>query len=264
MTQSLHRHAAPLVAAAFLVVAGGPAPAQVFIDTTSGGTSVRQPFGTFGEYANNLLDDDGDGTIDENDPTRRMHTYGQTFVAPSGADRLESARFFVFDRLRNFEPGLDRTLTFRARVMIWDDINSRAAGPELFVSAAVGAVQNNTLQTFDFLNVDVPLSPGQTYVAFLTHDGFEPPGASGNNTFATFDTRTLFGGGTYLGGALVSKFDGTLSLAGLTSEAWVVSTDDDAAVVLAFGAVPEPSALLLAGLSALGLYGRRGRGAKSD
>lgn len=258
MIMSRSRLAASLAAATVLAATAGPAAAQVFIDTTVVGTAVRQPFGTFGEYINEL-DDDGDGQIDNNAPIERLHTYGQTFVAPAGCDRLESTRFFVFDRLRSFGSGLDRTLTFRARVMAWDDANSRATGSELYVSDPVSAAQNNTLQTFDFLTVNLPLAPGQTYVAFLTQEGFEPAGAGGNNTFAAFDIRTLLGGGTYAGGTLVSKFDGTLSLAGLTSEPWAVSPDDDAAVRLGFAPVPEPSPLLLAGLSSAGLCWRRGR-----
>jgi hypothetical protein len=229
---------------ATLALTCAPAAAQVLIDTRTGGTPTTVLFGQTGDVPGNSIDDDKNGVIDEAGTLSRNHTVGQTFTVPVAAPRLTAFDFTTRDS--HFEDGFgatERPTNFRSYIMAWDAVNNRATGPMLYQSSVQATVEDGADHTASFSGLGLDFSPGGVYVAFLTQEGFGMP--SGNNIFSNMLARDFIPGGTYSGGSLVSKTDGTFSVTGLTTEAWSVALDSDAEFSATFTPVPEPSALLL-------------------
>jgi hypothetical protein len=239
------------VAAVIAALAAPPAAAQVVIDTRTGGAASTVPFGQVGEVPGNFIDDNKNGQVDEPGSLQRNHTVGQTFTVPAAATRLTAFGFTTRDaRFENGVGDTERPTNFRAYVMAWDGVNNRATGPVLFQSGGQATVEDGSDQAVSFSGLTLDFSPGGTYVAFLNQDGF---GLShGSNIASNVLARDLTPGGTYAGGTLVTKSDGTPDFGGLTSEPWAVAPDRDAAFSASFTAVPEPGTLLLAGSAAVG------------
>jgi hypothetical protein len=222
----------------------GTAAAQVVIDTRTGGTQTTVPFGQVGDVPGNLLDDDKNGLIDEPGTLQRNHTVGQTFTVPPTAQKLTA--FSLTTRDSHFEDGvgvIETPTNFRSYVMAWDGANNRATGPVLFQSGVQATTEDGADHTAASSGLTLSLPPGGTYVAFVTQEGFGMP--SGNNIFSNVLARDSTPGGTYAGGTLVTKTDGTLSFTGLTTESWTVAADTDAEFFASFTTVPEPGSLML-------------------
>ena len=233
-----------------LAVVCSPAAAQIVIDTRTGGTQTTVPFGQTGEVPGNNKDDDGNGQIDEPNPLIRSHTVGQTFAVPGAATRLTSFNLTTHDSHLTSVGVPDAPTSYRVYVMAWDAPNNHAAGPILFQSGVQSTTEDGADHTITFSGLGLDFTPGTAVVAFVTQEGFGM--SSGNNTFSNVMARDFIPGGTYPGGTLVTKTDGTLSFTGLTTEAWTVAPDRDAEFSASFTAVPEPSSLLLAGPAAIG------------
>src|SRR5947199_4131933 len=86
---------------------GPAAPAQVVIDTRTGGTQTTVPFGQLGDVPGNFLDDDKNGVTDEPGTLQRNHTVGQTFTVLAAAPLLSSFNFTTRDS--HFEDGFGVT-----------------------------------------------------------------------------------------------------------------------------------------------------------
>jgi hypothetical protein len=236
-----------------LLLVADPTRGQIIIDTRSGGTSTSVPFGQIGEVPGNLIDDNKNGLIDENDPLMRNHTVGQSFTVPVGAAQLTQVQFFARDTFLNSGVGAtDQAVNFRASVMAWDPVNLHPTGAMLYQSGVQSTTQDGNAQTLTFSGLGVAVAPGSQLVAFLTQEGFGM--SSGNNIFSEVLTRDQAGGGTYAGGTLVTKTNGTESYVGLATEPWAVSPDRDGEFTASFSPVPEPGSLLLAA-SAAGVGG---------
>jgi hypothetical protein len=241
-----------VVTLGFLALAATPAAAQAVIDTRTGGTQTTVPFGQLGDVPGNFLDDDKNGVTDEPGTLQRNHTVGQTFTVPPAAPLLSAFNFTTRDT--HFEDGFGVTespTNFRGYLMAWDLVNNHATGPVLFQSNVQSTVEDGANHTVQFSGLNLSLTPGGSFVAFLNQEGFGM--SSGNNIFSDALARDSTPGGTYLGGTLVTKTDGTLDFTGLSTESWAVAPDRDAEFSASFSPVPEPSSLMLAGLAAAGV-----------
>ena len=132
---------------AFTVLLAAPVSAQTTIETTSfwDGLMQVQPFGK-----------------------PNTATYGQTFIVPSSDNVLESFSFF----LRDLGGGND--LQFQGYVWAFDPTIgvSRIFGSSIFESAVLfGPTTTDTFTRYDFDVGGLALSPGSTYIAFLSTSG---------------------------------------------------------------------------------------------
>lgn len=153
-------------------------------------------------------------------------TVGQTFVVPNptSEDTLTDFAFAFFGT-----PQV--TLDYQAYIFAWDTATSRPTGGALYTSdARTGA------QAPSFSGLNVVLTPGTTYVAFLTTQGV--PGGNNNDTLGTVALNTT---NPYAGGTAVYQSSSTTSTA-FTSSAWNVDSGFDMQFSATFvNAVPEPS-----------------------
>src|SRR5262245_20636898 len=132
---------------AFTVLLAAPVSAQTTIETTSfwDGLMQVQPFGK-----------------------PNTATYGQTFVVPSSDNVLNSFSFF----LRDLGGGPD--LEFQGYVAAFDPTIgvARIVGANLFTSAVrSGPTTTSTFTRYDFDVGGLALTPGSTYVAYLSTSG---------------------------------------------------------------------------------------------
>lgn len=181
-------------------------------------------------------------------------TFGQTFLAPTGFNTLQSFSFWLTN-----DDGLGATnsssLLFRAYVMQWDVANGHTTGSTLY-SSAVRSGPTSMSERYDFSTVSALLTPGLQYVAFLSVSGLS---SSINADVATAGMETTFDG-EYAGGQFVFTDTGD-DLAALNSGEWDYSGGIPGYQARfhaefttgAVSVVPEPSTVLLmfSGLSAL-------------
>ena len=226
---------------AFTVLLAGPVSAQTTIETTSfwDGLMQIQPMGK-----------------------PNTATYGQTFTAPTSDNTLQSFSFF----LRDIGGGAD--LQFQGYIAAWDGTAgiSRITGPLLFESAVRSGPSTATFARFDFDVGGLALTPGSSYVAFLSASGLfgSIPPTSAQTSWGFIPT---VGTDAYSGGGFVFNNSGNdFSL--LSTTAWVPLGSTDLAFEMVFDntaptVIPEPSTVLLMGtgmgILLLGLSRKRRR-----
>ena len=227
----------------FTVLLAAPVSAQTTIETTSfwDGLMQVQPFGK-----------------------PNTATYGQTFIAPSSDNVLQSFSFF----LRDLGGGPD--LQFQGYVAAFDPTVgvSRIIGANLFQSAVrSGPSTTATFTRYDFDVGGVTLAPGTTYVAFLSSSGLFGAIPLESATTAWGQIQTVMTD-PYSDGHFVFNNNGD-DFALLSTSPWVSFDGGDLAFELQFtgsaepSVVPEPSTVLLMGtglgILGLGLARRRQR-----
>lgn len=192
-------------------------------------------------------------------------TYGQTFIAPASDNVMQSFSFF----LRDLGGGAD--LQFQGYVAAWDPTVgfSRLTGPLLFESAVrSGPTTTSTFTRYDFDVGGLTLTPGVSYVAFLSASGlFDAfPVEEALSSWGLVPTN---GGDHYIGGGFVFNNSGN-DFGLLSSSAWSGFGTSDLAFEMVFEnavdptVIPEPSTVLLMGtgmgILLLGLARSRRRG----
>jgi len=214
---------------AFTVLLAAPVSAQTTIETTSfwDGLMQVQPFGK-----------------------PNTATYGQTFVVPSSDNVLNSFSFF----LRDLGGGAD--LEFQGYIAAFDPAVgvSRLVGANLFESAIrAGPTTGATFTRYEFDVGGLALTPGSTYVAFVSASGHF--GAiSLVNAVASWGQIQTAAIDPYANGHFVFSNNGNdFSL--LSTIPWTSFDGADLAFELQFtsgvepspGVIPEPSTVLLVG-----------------
>jgi hypothetical protein len=142
--------------------------------------------------------------------------YGETFVAPATSPVLTSFRFYL-----NNTSGF---VTFRFYVMAWD--GAKASGPVLYQSPVTTTAGASGMQPYTFNTGQLPLKPGQLYVAFLSTSTVQDGGSAAAGLGAYFP-------GTYSGGGFVYQSSGT-NYSQLTNSGWNTFGGYDAAFVATF------------------------------
>lgn len=168
---SVMKHPSLIAALLWLVFMPSPAAAQDSVTVTS---ELNAGQGTFGEPS--------------------YSTFGQTFVAPTGMDTLDSFAFYVNDGVG--------PLAFQAFIMEWSGL--RATGPILFQSGPLVTTDNGGLDGFERIQISISgglsLNAGTSYVAFFStsnlFDGINEDGEMGANFTAD--------GSGYTGGRFVA------------------------------------------------------------
>ena len=192
------------------------------VDATGSGAPGSVNFGTLGEDDSDLIDNDMDGATDEEHTVVRYHTVGQTFTVSGPYTRLTGFSFVLLDS--DFANPVEPPVKFNAYLMAWNPTSQMAEGEVLYTGPYTESIEDGAPHTFAFDGLDVALDPG-TYVAFLLQQNFN----SSKNTFNSVAlTRDLAPAGSYSGGTLVTKTDGTLDFGALTGEAWTVYAGRDA------------------------------------
>jgi hypothetical protein len=231
---------------AFTVLLAAPVSAQTTIETTSfwDGLMQVQPFGK-----------------------PNTATYGQTFVVPSSDPVLNSFSFF----LRDLGGGPD--LRFQGYVAAFDPTIgvTRVVGANLFESAIrSGPTTIGSFTRYNFDVGDLALTPGATYVAFLSASGHFGviPLSNATASWGQIQTDAIdpYGPGHFV----FNNSGDDLSLLSTTS--WLSFDGGDLAFELQFAGgaepsgptvVPEPSTVLLVGtgmaILLLGIARRRRR-----
>jgi hypothetical protein len=96
-------------------------------------------------------------------------TYGQTIVAPSGDEQLDSFSFYVTqfrDPLTDLPSGDPATITYSAYVYEWD--GQKAVGPSVWQSPSPQTLTTGATQEVKTETGGVALEPGVAYVLFLS------------------------------------------------------------------------------------------------
>ena len=181
-------------------------------------------------------------------------TMGQTFVAPANALQLDRFTFFLAyggdAAVRNPPAGPAR---FAGYVTAWD--GSKASGPLLFASGETQLTTPietpNTFTPVSFETGGIALTPGRSYIAFLSASGFFD-GLEDN-------TGSAFEGDTYAGGITVSLPNGN-DFSQVFTSAWLTGlAPGDRGFVAEFSPVPEPSTIMLVGTALAAVARRRKR-----
>ncbi len=155
-------------------------------------------------------------------------TYGQTFVAPSATPILTSFKLYFTN--------LIGTVTFRFYVMAWSGTN--ATGPILFQSPVTTLAATSGFQPITFNTSQLSLTPGRSYVAFVSTSTVQD---GGTKTSGLGITAT----DVYPGGYFVYFANGT-DFSQLTTSAWSAFTGLDLAFVATFsgGVSPIPPGIV--------------------
>jgi len=211
---------------AFTVLLAAPVSAQTTIETVSFWDNLMQvqPFGV-----------------------PNTATYGQTFVAPTSDNVMQSFSFFLRDL------GGASDLAFQGYIAAWDPTVGfqRVTGPMLFQSAVrAGPSTTSTFTRFDFDVGGLSLTPGASYVAFLSTSGHFAtiPVSVAASSWGLVPTST----DPYAGGGFVFNNSGD-NLALLSTTSWSGFGQSDLAFEMVFdngqspSVVPEPSVVLLTG-----------------
>jgi hypothetical protein len=174
-----------------------------------------------------------------------IETFGQTFMAPTES-RLDQITFFVNDELNSgtvFNPAY---LDFKLYVMGWS--GTKASGSILFESLQFTTSNNhgdNGLEQFDVATGGIDLTPGGSYVWFISVSGlFDGNASTGAVGFMGEFASDVYGGGEFV------MIDNQQDTSKWVSENWTKPfSGKDLAFTLSFSPVPEPSvgALLLVG-----------------
>lgn len=177
-----------------------------------------------------------------------VETFGQTFVAPAGSPVMQDFSFWVRHEVGNGNGG---PTILQGFVMSWDGTK---AGSSLFASSPYTVTQSASFEKVTFNVGNVALTPGSSYVAFL----------SASNVFdGLFDGARVGFVNTnpYANGLFVYNDNGSDFGALATTNWGVLSPAYDLAFEMHFtSAVPEPSTYGLFGAAALAgliVYRRR-------
>lgn len=182
-------------------------------------------------------------------PGGAVRTLGQTFTLPSpGTDNTLTDFAFALT------PWSQGSFDYRAYLFQWD--GSKATSPALFTSAA-----QNGLQAASFSGLSIALTPGTTYIAFLTTEGVVNGGEYSNGFLFNNSGDVYLGGGAY---QQTSPSSGGSSGAGSwTSAAWTPLSGDFQFTAnftegsVSTSATPEPSSMVLIGLGSAAIFGLR-------
>lgn len=181
-------------------------------------------------------------------------TFGQTFVAPTNGNFLQSFSFWLSDDPQGMQNTNASSLLFQAYVMQWDAANGHATGPALYTSAVYSGPTLFS-QRYDFVTTNLNMIVGTQYVAFLS-------ASSQLSNIAPTDASTAIEtslNGTYTDGSFVYADNGS-DFNALSTDPWFFAGIPEYQTHFAaeFSAnavsiVPEPSSLVLlvTGLSAL-------------
>jgi hypothetical protein len=176
-------------------------------------------------------------------------TFGQTFTALTGYNRLDQLTF------RFFESTNGQNLSFRAYLYAWD--GQKATGNALFASDLRSGSEFVTSTAFTFSTGGVSVVGGQEYVAFVNASEH----FANNGPAAEMLAQASFSG--YSGGRAVWLENGS-DFSAVTQTPWIGTLSGlDLAFTASFSnaVVPEPSSavLVIAGLAALSLSAYRRR-----
>jgi hypothetical protein len=217
-----------LLAAVVLVCSHSAAGEPITIDTTGPDGPGPEGVGSFGEPG--------------------AATVGQTFVAPAGALQLDRFTFFLeftgAAGVRNPPGGPAR---FAGYVSAWD--GEKATGPLLFASGETQLTTPDVLTPVTF-DTGIRVTPGGTYVAFLSASGFFD-GLEDN-------TGLRVEGDPYAGGGHVALNNGN-DFSQIFTTRWGGLAPRDLAFRAEFTPVPEPSTMLLVGTAVAAGAARRRR-----
>jgi outer membrane autotransporter protein len=146
--------------------------------------------------------------------------YGESFTVPSGSGQVQS---FTFTSLssQNSQP-----IDYKTYVYAFDSSTDTASGAALYTSAARFVPASGSVSDFNTLNLT--LTPGATYIIFVSDVGVAQTGSGANGQMGGTTGADYAGGRFYY-----DETGGTV--AGFTaSNAWLVY-QEDAAFTLIFG-----------------------------
>lgn len=193
------------------------AAVPVVFDTRNVASDVGLPFGTVGEIADNSIDDNQNGTVDEVDPALTYHhTVGQTFQVPAMRAGLNRIVFTLKDEQFNgASPINDQAVEFSLTVMAWDEAELHPAGQPLHISDSRLSIQDGQIREVVFDALDLELAPGKTHVAYLSQTNFGLE--QGNNTLCSVLARS---DNPYPYGSIFTRSDPSNLSVDLTAGAW--------------------------------------------
>ncbi len=171
-------------------------------------------------------------------------TVGQTFIAPA-AGQLERFTFYLF---HDTDTGPAR---FKAYVSAWD--GEKPTGPLLYTSGEQQLTTPHVATPVTFDTRGVPMTPGLSYVAFLS--------ASGLFDGVPDITSLFILGDTYAGGGHVALGNGN-DFSQVFARSWSGLSPRDVAFTAKFSAVPEPSTMVLLGIGLAAAASARRRRAR--
>lgn len=93
-------------------------------------------------------------------PSSTFSSFGQTFEVPVGQTGVQSFSITTAT--------VPASLTFRGYLMRWDTVNTRAIGPVLYESSDVNTTGATAQDVTFTIPGSVAVTPGQTYVIFLS------------------------------------------------------------------------------------------------
>jgi hypothetical protein len=162
-------------------------------------------------------------------------TVGQTFIAPLTAQQLDRFTFYLF----HVEGAPAR---FAGYLGAWD--GEKVTGPLLYASGETQVTTPLTLVPVTFDTGGVPVTPGRSYVAFLSASGFFDGLEDNTNLFVEGDT--------YAQGGHVSLANGS-DFSAIFTSSWRGLDPVDLGFAADFSPVPEPSTMLLIGTGMAGV-----------
>jgi len=187
-----------------------------------------------------------------NAPGAAVRTLGQTFTVPApGTDVVLTDFAFAFTS------GTEGTFDYRAMLFLFDTVTSQASGSTLFTSEA-----RNGSQVPSFTGLNIPLTPGLTYIAVVTTEGVV------NDNFANgllaHNSTNIYADGSAVSQSS-STSGGTSGTGSWTTTPFTpVGGGSDLQFSATFaealpGEVPEPSSILLlsAGVGMLAMFRSR-------
>jgi len=98
-------------------------------------------------------------------------TLGEVFKAPTGTNYLTDFSFYLANDPYTYTPSSGSNLQFRAYVSAWDPVAGQTVGGPLFTSGVMSGATGDTFQQYLFNTGNLAITPGQTYVAFLSASG---------------------------------------------------------------------------------------------
>lgn len=140
-------------------------------------------------------------------------TFGQIITAPAQAAVLHG--FSI--RMSASSSGLP----FKFYVYVWDDANSRATGPALYVGAEQTTITSNQFEPYGVTGLNVSLVPNQKYVLFASV--LETSWPSSDGASWGWLSKDIYSGGKF-----VYSFNGT-TVSDLTTIPWGSAAPNDLA-----------------------------------